>query len=59
MNEITTAGGQASAFPLDVSDEEQVKATIKAAIAQFGKIDILVNNAGITRDQARHAHEAR
>jgi 3-oxoacyl-[acyl-carrier protein] reductase len=49
--EITAAGGKASAFALDVADEEQVKATIKAAIAQFGKIDILVNNAGITRDQ--------
>ena len=49
--EITAANGQAAAFALDVSDEDQVKATIKAAIAQFGKIDILVNNAGITRDQ--------
>ena len=39
------------AFALDVADEEQVKSTIKATIAQFGKIDILVNNAGITRDQ--------
>jgi 3-oxoacyl-[acyl-carrier protein] reductase len=51
VTEITTAGGKASAFALDVADENQVKETIKAAIAQFGKIDILVNNAGITRDQ--------
>jgi 3-oxoacyl-[acyl-carrier protein] reductase len=50
-NEITAAGGKAAAFSLDVADEEQIKATIKAAIGQFGKIDILVNNAGITRDQ--------
>jgi 3-oxoacyl-[acyl-carrier protein] reductase len=49
--EITAAGGKASAFPLDVADEEQVKATVKAVTEQFGKIDILVNNAGITRDQ--------
>ena len=49
--EITAAGGKAVAFPLDVADEEQIKAAVKAAIAQFGKIDILVNNAGITRDQ--------
>jgi 3-oxoacyl-[acyl-carrier protein] reductase len=49
--EITAAGGKAAAFALDVADEEQVKSTVKAAIAQFGKIDILVNNAGITRDQ--------
>ena len=49
--EITATGGQAVALALDVADEEQVKSSIKAAIAQFGKIDILVNNAGITRDQ--------
>ena len=49
--EIASAGGTATPFPLDVSDEEQIKATFKAAIAQLGKIDILVNNAGITRDQ--------
>jgi 3-oxoacyl-[acyl-carrier protein] reductase len=51
VNEISAAGGKAAAFALDVTDEEQVKSTIKAAGAQFGKIDILVNNAGITRDQ--------
>jgi 3-oxoacyl-[acyl-carrier protein] reductase len=51
VSEITNAGGKAAAFALDVSDEEQIKSTIKAAIAQFGKIDILINNAGITRDQ--------
>ena len=49
--EIAAAGGTAASFPLDVSDEEQIKATFKAAITQLGKIDILVNNAGITRDQ--------
>jgi len=51
VSEITTLGGKAAAFALDVADEEQVKSAIKAAIGQFGKIDILVNNAGITRDQ--------
>jgi 3-oxoacyl-[acyl-carrier protein] reductase len=51
VQQITASGGQASAFPLDVVEEEQIKSTIKAAIAQLGKVDILVNNAGITRDQ--------
>jgi 3-oxoacyl-[acyl-carrier protein] reductase len=51
VGEITTAGGKAAAFTLDVADQEQVKSTVKAAIEQFGKIDVLVNNAGITRDQ--------
>ncbi len=51
VKEISAAGGNASAFALDVADEEQIKTVLKSAIAQLGKIDILVNNAGITRDQ--------
>ncbi len=51
VGKIEAAGGKAAAFPLDVGDEEQIKSTFKAVLAQFGKIDILVNNAGITRDQ--------
>src|SRR3979490_1616642 len=51
VSEISSTSGKAAAFALDVTDEEQIKSAIKAAIAQFGKIDILVNNAGITRDQ--------
>src|SRR5579862_7975948 len=50
-DEISAAGGKATAFTLDVGDEAQIKSTFKAAIAQFGKVDILINNAGITRDQ--------
>ena len=48
---ISAAGGKSAVFQLDVSDEEQIKAVVKAAITELGKIDILVNNAGITRDQ--------
>jgi 3-oxoacyl-[acyl-carrier protein] reductase len=48
---ITSSGGKAAAFRMDVAKEDDIKAATKAAIAQFGKIDILVNNAGITRDQ--------
>jgi len=48
--EIEAQGGQAAIFRMDVSNEDEVKAAIKAAIAHFGKIEILVNNAGITRD---------
>ncbi|HEY6304167.1 MAG TPA: 3-oxoacyl-[acyl-carrier-protein] reductase [Terriglobales bacterium] len=51
VGQITAAGGKAAPFVMDVADEEQVKASIKSALVQFGKIDILVNNAGITRDQ--------
>jgi 3-oxoacyl-[acyl-carrier protein] reductase len=51
VKEVEASSGKAAAFALDVSEEEQVKSVVKAALAQFGKIDILVNNAGITRDQ--------
>ncbi|MCU1297342.1 MAG: 3-oxoacyl-[acyl-carrier-protein] reductase [Acidobacteriaceae bacterium] len=49
--QIRTAAGNAAVFPLDVSNEEQIKTAFKSAIGQLGKIDILVNNAGVTRDQ--------
>jgi len=48
--EIQAKGGQATVFAMDVSNEEAIKATVKAAIDRFQKVDILVNNAGITRD---------
>lgn len=48
--EIEARGGQSATFRMDVSNEDEIKAAIKAAIERFGKIDILVNNAGITRD---------
>jgi 3-oxoacyl-[acyl-carrier protein] reductase len=48
--EIESKGGQAAVFRLDVSNEDEVKAVARAAIARFGKIDVLVNNAGVTRD---------
>ncbi|MGB7584593.1 MAG: 3-oxoacyl-[acyl-carrier-protein] reductase [Terriglobales bacterium] len=49
--QITSAGGKAAVFAVDVADEDQIKSAFKAALAHFGKIDVLVNNAGITRDQ--------
>jgi 3-oxoacyl-[acyl-carrier protein] reductase len=48
--EIESKGGQAASFPMDVGNEDQVKAAVKAALERFGKIDILVNNAGVTKD---------
>jgi 3-oxoacyl-[acyl-carrier protein] reductase len=51
VQQITSSGGKAAAFALDVTNEDQIKSAFKSAIEHFGKIDILVNNAGITRDQ--------
>src|ERR1041384_1331323 len=49
--EITDKGGQAATFRMDVSNEAEVKSSVKAVIERFGKIEILVNNAGVTKDQ--------
>src|SRR5437764_11246410 len=31
----------------DVSNEQQVEATVKGAVEHFGSVDIIVNNAGL------------
>ncbi|CAN2535940.1 putative+oxidoreductase [Methylocapsa aurea] len=45
--EITKAGGEARAYPLDVTDKHQVKAVVDAVVADFGRLDVIVNNAGL------------
>jgi 3-oxoacyl-[acyl-carrier protein] reductase len=51
---IEAAGGKALGVTCDVCDEDQVKRTVEAGLAAFGKIDILVNNAGYTIDAPVH-----
>ncbi|MAG20869.1 MAG: 3-oxoacyl-[acyl-carrier-protein] reductase [Candidatus Marinimicrobia bacterium] len=51
VNEITDAGGEALATPLDTSDASAFSTAVKQAVEHFGAIHILVNNAGITRDK--------
>lgn len=45
--EINGSGGDAIFVKCDVSKEDQVKATIQAALDNYSRIDVLVNNAGI------------
>ena len=40
-------GGECIAMALDVLEEAQVEAVVKATVERFGRLDILVNNAGI------------
>ena len=47
---IATAGGRASAVPLDVCHRESVDSALATVLERHGRIDGLVNNAGITRD---------
>src|SRR3984893_1747402 len=48
--EISAAGGEALAVPMDVADAVQVKTGFQQSLTKVGKLDILVNNAAITRD---------
>ena len=43
-------GATARAYRCDVSDADEVKATVDAVLADFGSVWALVNNAGVTRD---------
>ncbi len=54
VDEIKSCGVRAIKYKADVSDEDQVAAMFKQAIAEFGTVDILVNNAGLQRDSAFH-----
>ncbi len=46
--EIRESGGEARAWPLDVSQEDQVRQVIGEIAEEYGGLDILVNNAGIS-----------
>ena len=44
-------------FPLDITEEDQVKKTIEKIGSRFGRIDILINSAGITGMTNIKTHE--
>ena len=46
VSEIEDLGQQGLAVVLDVTNEDEVRAGVEAAIAHFGRIDVLFNNAG-------------
>jgi meso-butanediol dehydrogenase/(S,S)-butanediol dehydrogenase/diacetyl reductase len=52
---IRAGGGEAAASTCDVSDEAQVRSTVREAVARFGGLHVLCNIAGILRFQ--HSHE--
>lgn len=45
--ELTAAGHKAKAVATDVTDRDQVKDLVQAAIDTFGRIDVMLNNAGL------------
>ena len=44
---VEAEGGEALAFPLDVTDGRGVRAAVSDLVARWGRVDVLVNNAGI------------
>lgn len=46
-DELMNAGFEATSFACDVTNEDQVEASIKHAMDTFGGLHILVNNAGL------------
>ncbi|HJQ43792.1 MAG TPA: SDR family oxidoreductase [Jatrophihabitantaceae bacterium] len=42
-----TYGDSVAAVPCDVTNEEQVRALIVAAVERFGRLDVMINNAGL------------
>jgi len=47
VDELTTNGGKALALATDVTQRDQVKALVDAAVDTYGRIDVIVNNAGL------------
>ncbi|MDH6538636.1 SDR family oxidoreductase [Streptomyces sp. SPB4] len=45
--EITEAGGEAAFRRLDVTDAQDTRAFVDAALGAYGRLDALVNNAGL------------
>jgi NADP-dependent 3-hydroxy acid dehydrogenase YdfG len=44
---ITSTGGEARSYAVDIVDKDQVRAVVDAIVIDFGRIDVLVNAAGV------------
>ncbi|MFS0560784.1 SDR family oxidoreductase [Terribacillus sp. 179-K 1B1 HS] len=56
LESIQSAGGQAEAYEVDVSDEDSVKQFVDQVKDTYGKLDVLFNNAGIDQEGGK-VHE--
>ena len=54
VEEIKTAGGNAIALKMDVSNEQETMRMASETLKAFGRIDILINNAAIFINIQRH-----
>lgn len=47
VEDIRSAGGQATAFKIDVTRRDDLVALIQHAVDTFGRVDVMINNAGL------------
>ena len=57
--ELKAAGDDALPLACDVSNERQVRDSIRRTVKQFGRLDIVVNNAGMVHIQPLHEYTER
>ena len=48
-SEARSRGGSAISVQVDVTKRDEVRAMVKRAVAEYGKLDVMFNNAGINR----------
>jgi NADP-dependent 3-hydroxy acid dehydrogenase YdfG len=46
-DELSGSGGKALAVATDVTDSDQVKKLVEAAVETYGRVDVMLNNAGL------------
>ena len=46
-DELNSNGGKALAITTDVTDYDQVKKLVDAAVQTYGRVDVIINNAGL------------
>jgi 3-oxoacyl-[acyl-carrier protein] reductase len=49
-SECEALGVRARTYVCNVTREEDMAATLDAAVGEFGRLDVMINNAGITKD---------
>ena len=53
VQEINDAGGQATAYKVDISDDQQVQQFADEAKEKYSRIDVIFNNAGVDNGAGR------